>query len=99
MDPLPKPQENKIEVPSTLSSVNVRTMESDLESMKTTGGTHPVPQVVDTAPVFENEAPIKEDRDLPPPPVPNTTHWGWFWLILGFIVLFLVGYFILPLFL
>lgn len=96
---IPQPENNTNEVPSTLSTVNVRTMASDLESIKATGGTHPVPQVVDANPVFLNEPETKEKEPLPPLPADQKATWGWLWIGLAFVVLFLVGYFILPLFL
>lgn len=107
------PEPSKIDIPSSLSSVSIRTLESDVESLRQTGGARPVPQIVDAsgvgsvpqapAQVADMESPVpaaiasEAPATLPEPAPGSGIKWGWLFWIVGIAILFLIGYFILPL--
>jgi hypothetical protein len=85
------------ELPSTHANIQIRTQESDVESLKQTGGAHPLPETiaVDSAPARPSETIGVAPAPLPPAPSRNFT---WIFWAIGLVILFLIGYYVIPLF-
>lgn len=114
MDPTPQPNSPApqsapptsvpgSDIPSSLSSVSVRTMESDVESLKKTGGINPVPEIVNSAPFNQTAEPQANSGVSTQTPIPMSapakSSLVWIWWAVGLAAIFLLGYFILPMFL
>jgi len=95
------------EIPTSRANIEIRTQETDVESLKQTGRAHPLPETVsvNTEVSAPAPAPVPDGTQISIPAAAPAVHtlkprisFAWaFWLI-GLAVLFLIGYFVLPLF-
>jgi hypothetical protein len=111
-NPNPVPE---VQIPESRVNIQIRTQASDVESLKQTGGAHPLPETlsVNSAPLpSETNAPARPvslpvDLSAPQAPISLETtpvvaatkrSFVWIFWLIGIIALFLVGYYLLPLF-
>lgn len=87
-----------VEIPSTHANIQIRTQETDVESLKQTGGAHPLPETVavDSVPAPQPSENAAEALAMPIPLKP-ARNFTWIYWVMGFIILFLVGYYLVPL--
>jgi len=90
------PAPEQVQVPSTRTNISIRTMQSDIESLRESGGAHPMAEVVSVG----SDSSVQEPGAVPAPAELPRQHrnFSWIFWIIGLVILFLVGYYVIPLF-